>query len=89
MEEVLVEPKIKTGWIIEMKKRSPHFRLGPTPRFYSGDAEHSDGYTSNVLAEANVFPSRQVARILATSHEIVRKVSVDDNGKAIEIIAGR
>jgi hypothetical protein len=79
---------VGTGWVIEMKKGSVHMR-DDGRRFYASNIGQSDGYTSTLVKDAVVYSTRDVARDLTQYTEIVRKVSVDAEGKAIEVIKGR
>ncbi len=73
---------IKTGWVIEMKKNSDHH-----PGFY---ARSQNCYCHEDVTKAKVCSSRRKARdSVYTSTEVVRKVEVDDSGKAIKLIPGR
>ena len=54
--------------------------------------EDGDGLiVPNSLEEADVFETREEARKshLKLKNDVVRKVRVDDTGKAIEVIPGR
>jgi hypothetical protein len=79
---------VGTGWVIEMKKGNVHMR-GDGRRFYASSNGQSDGYTSTLVEDAVVYSTRAAARAQLHDQEIVRKVSVGTDGKAIEIIKGR
>ena len=73
----------KHGWIIEMKHNHKLGWVG----FYSADQNY---YLTRFFDTAAVYRTRAEARyMLSTLGEVVRKVSLDKDGKAIEIIKGR
>jgi hypothetical protein len=82
MEVMMVA--IKTSWIIEVVRGLNRKEFGRT--FYSGCGK----YGTLLLAEADLSDTRRAARDLAYGGtEVVRKVELDENGKAFRIIKGR
>jgi len=72
------------GWVIEMGR---HHDLGGPGDFYDGDA-HNYNYCGRLVA-ADVMRTRMIARGFLGPDEVVRKVSLDEQGMPIEVIPGR
>ena len=78
--------KAKTGWIIEIVSGLLRSEYGRT--FFGSNSK----YATLVLANASVIKSRWRARSLASDakgEEVVRKVELDEHGRAVQIIPGR
>ena len=75
--------KTQTGWIIEIVRGALKQEHGRT--FYG----KGFNYATRILIETSVLPTRRQARSLADSEEVVRKVLLDTQGRAIQIIPGR
>ena len=74
---------IRTGWIIEIVG-GVHLKEG---LFYSRHAGAI--YSTNDIRRADVKNTRRAARVLKYETERVRKVELDENGRAVKIIPGR
>ena len=76
---------MKTGWIIEIVNGLHKLRIDGRS-FYSG----TEQYATRFLAQAYVLPIRRRARgMVWSTNEVVRKVEVDESGRAVKIIPGR
>ena len=76
----------RTGWIIEVTSGIHLVSVGRT--FYRNSSEQS--YGTLMLSEATVYGTRKDARVLKYNEtEVVRKVELDELGRATHIIPGR
>lgn len=73
----------RTGWVIEIVRGTLRLAIGRS--FYIMERS----YRSLVLNEAVVFEDRKTARHLKSADEVVRKVELDELGRATHIIPGR
>lgn len=78
---------MRTGWIIEVVSGVHLQEFGRS--FYTMVEE--DDYATLLLVNAHVLATRKRARMLAFSNgtEVVRKVELDEQGRAVQIIPGR
>ena len=65
---------MKTGWVLQDRD----------DEFVTEDFD-----TSDCISEAEVHATRKCARGYKIKSDVVRKVEVDENGIAVEIIPGR
>ncbi len=93
MKATLTATKVKTGWVLRSKNTSAFAVRQMNTRgrvtTYPGPFYPVDPSGSEFVENAYVYLTRKKAREEKSGSEVARKVSVDDNGKAIEIIRGR
>ena len=84
--DIMARKTKTTGWIIEIV--SGCFRQEFGRSFYK---RGNRGYSTICLVEADVSKTRKLARNLSYDDvdEVVRKVKLDDKGRAVQIIPGR